>query len=243
MSGNSNMDYYANKGYVLVYPDGLPFVDGKLGWRTLATPQYNTGLDQNFVELMIAELTSSPYNCDASKIYCSGFSNGTDVCWQMYTQRSDLIRGFSTFGRGIDQEFVGLTPAILRPWSTTIGQQDDSWDGHKDPPENNAWGALETRDYVCGLNNRTTVATPPAGTAAGSPPNPSTGTKLTVFNYNTVATSGQPSAQVSAGTVSQVTQPALHRWFAKLPAWPDNFYATSYTITFFKTYAGLPAEL
>ncbi len=111
---------------------------------------------------------------------------------------------------------------------TVIGRQDPSWEGHKEPPINDALGAKETVDYLCQLHHRSTTPMPAKGTAAGNPPSPVKGTKLTVYDYATPT--GAPTAAVGSGRVDEVTVPAGHRWFERSRG--DNFGMTTACIAF-----------
>lgn len=236
-----NFGYYANKGYVIVFPDAYDIPTAGPSWVTEATVSGQSGfppnMDEDFVMSMISALVSE-YNVDATKVYAGAFSMGTQLCYQLWLRQSGSFKAFSTAGGGerkaFDALFASASPPP-RPWLSAIGQQDSSWTGDAEQ-----WGAIETKDIICARNNRSNVAVPPAGQTF----NPiAGGTKYTVFNYDTVVNGSNPSAQVVAIAVQKVTQPATHRWFAKPPTHPDDFFMTSACIEFWKTYAGLPAEL
>ncbi len=239
-SQNPAFSQWADRGYVFAFLQGLPQGDPpKNGWRTLASGQspYQE-LDEDFA-MMALQAIQEEWGTDANQVYAGGFSQGTDMCWQLYVHQSITFKGFCTAGRGIEPAFVGLEPAVLRPWATTIGRQEPSWEGHKDPPNNDALGALETLDYVCGLHRRTTTATPQDGSPAGVPQYPKTGTRLVLFDYRTP--DGTPSEAVVGGVVEKVTINAEHHWFNREAG--DNFDMTSFCINFWRMKAGLPAPL
>jgi hypothetical protein len=233
MASTPGFEQWANKGYVMVFPDGLIGPDGRSGWRTLATPPHTgPSLDQDFVERMIASMKSL-YAVDGSKIYCGAFSQGTDLCWQMYTKRADLVQGFCTAGCGITKVFMGMIPSTLRPWMTVIGRQEEMWLGD----ERNL-GAEETTRYVCELNGCSPIPVPSEGSATGMPKNPTTGTKLTTYDFPAAKA---VSAAVGAGKVDRVTVDAGHRWFNRGDG--DNFNMTGLCIKFWRDHAGLPDPL
>lgn len=240
-SGQANFAYYANKGYVMVFPDAYDIPGAGPSWVTEATVSnqstFPPNMDEDFVMQMLASLVSE-YNVDASKVYAGAFSMGTQLCFQLWLRQASSFKAFATAGAGERKAFDPLfaaSPPPPRPWLSAIGQQDGSWLGDADN-----WGAQEMRDIVCSRNNRTTTATPPQGVTQ----NPiAGGTKYTTFSYDTPVNGSAPSAQVVAVAVQKVTEPALHRWFAKPPSYPDDFFMTTACIQFWKAYAGLPAEI
>lgn len=100
--------------YLLAFPEA----DARLGERWIHYRQSNTAfptLDLEFVELLLAELTSRSYptgstdvpdvRANPDHVYAAGFSNGAGMVWQL--MNCDLVsafRGFASVGRALDPE-------------------------------------------------------------------------------------------------------------------------------------------
>jgi poly(3-hydroxybutyrate) depolymerase len=100
--------------YLLVFPEADSRLPAEWVHFSNSDSAFPT-LDLEFVDLLIQEITSIPYqtgaaavpevSADPALIYAAGFSNGAGMVWQlMNSDRVSRFRGFATVGKALDPE-------------------------------------------------------------------------------------------------------------------------------------------
>jgi polyhydroxybutyrate depolymerase len=126
----------AERGMMMLYPDGLPVAPGETGreWNyTRGTPGYrDSGVDDVAFLVTLVDDLAQDLNIDRDRVYVTGFSNGGFMTQRVACEAGDQFAGFASVGATLFPDFIGLcagqTPV---PMLLMHGTQDASvaWEG------------------------------------------------------------------------------------------------------------------
>jgi len=83
------------EGFAVCYPQGSPESNGESFWNVgYAFHEDETIDDVQFISELNEELLSN-YSINPDKVFCTGFSNGAELCYLMLCQAQDIWRGIA----------------------------------------------------------------------------------------------------------------------------------------------------
>lgn len=128
-------------GFAVCYPEGEKNGRGKQGWNVGYPVQHDMNVDDaEFLADLVAHLRKK-HDLGLGSVFCSGYSNGGDMCYQISSQHPGLFTAVGSVG-GLMFEWVyrsdtSTTPVPLLEIHGTA-DKTSRWDGDLD--NEGGWG-------------------------------------------------------------------------------------------------------
>lgn len=136
---NATADKY---GFAVCYPDGTPDLRGNDGWKVGYPSQESMQIDEaNFFRKLLDEVCRR-FNLSRENVFCTGFSNGGDICYQFAYTDPKLFRAYaSVAGLTFECTYLNNKLTVPVPFLEIHGNADKAamWQG--DHENSGGWGA------------------------------------------------------------------------------------------------------
>lgn len=108
---NAAADRY---GFAVCYPDGTPDSYGKDSWNVGYSSQASMQIDEAHFFRTLLDEVSARFNLSRENVFCAGFSNGGDLCYQFAYTEPDLFRAYASVA-GLTFECTYLAHKLTTP--------------------------------------------------------------------------------------------------------------------------------
>lgn len=128
-------------GFAVCYPQGEKAPKGKTGWNVGYPPQ--EGMETDDVDFIcdLARHLQKSFGFSRKNTFCSGMSNGGEMCYMIAMQRPEVFTAFASIaGLTMEWAYKELSPRKAVPFMEVHGTSDRTsrWEG--DPTNDGGWG-------------------------------------------------------------------------------------------------------
>lgn len=128
-------------GIAVAYPFGAPDSRGKRGWNVGYPPQHNLPDNEEDYMEALADTICKRFGLNRANVFCTGSSNGGDLCYQIMYRRPDLFKAYaSVAGLTFNHAYLNGQLTSPKPFMEIHGTADKTsmWGG--DPDNTGGWG-------------------------------------------------------------------------------------------------------
>lgn len=128
-------------GFAVCYPQGAEDPKGKTGWNVGYPAQKGMKTDDVDFVCDLARHLQKKYGFSHGNTFCTGMSNGGEMCYILAMQRPEVFGAFASIaGLTMEWAYKELTPKRPVPFMEVHGTEDRTsrWEG--DPGNEGGWG-------------------------------------------------------------------------------------------------------
>jgi polyhydroxybutyrate depolymerase len=172
--GRFGMNETADRhGFAVCYPQGAKDIGGKTGWNVGYPAQHDMKTDDvEFIEQLVRHLQKK-HGFSRHNVFCTGMSNGGDMCYQLAAQRPHLFAAVAPVaGLIMDWLYKSDDSTVAVPLFEIHGTADKTTKWYGDPENKDGWGKylpVPLAVHFWAAKNRCTVMQ--IDTLAGKAPN------------------------------------------------------------------------
>ncbi|MEJ6687351.1 MAG: PHB depolymerase family esterase [Crocinitomicaceae bacterium] len=141
-------------GFAVCYPQGIEDGGGNTFFNVGYDFQNNETVDDVAYLENLTTYLQSVYSLDPSKVFCTGMSNGGDLCYMLACQASETFRAVAPISGMIMQDIMDdCNPSSEVSILEIHGTNDNVTYYNGDPNNNDGWGAYPGMDETMAFFN------------------------------------------------------------------------------------------